>query len=893
MSQESSGSGTTADPYRIVTVVTGGQLRVTQTDTYVVGSEAYGTRVAIANESSTTAESIVLYRAGDCYLQNSDVGYGRVDTAGSAVACTTGTTADSRIEQWAPETAGAHYYESNYSSVWTAVGSQQPFPDTCDCSVDQDNGAGLSWSSTIAPDATAAFAHLTSFSPNGSTQVVDSDGDGFPDAWERADGGIDTNGNSVVDLKLSDYGATPDKPDVFVQVGETKSTSCHLIFFCSTTNRHPSLAALRDVQEAYAAHGIRLHIDAGPNSVMNPDTGAKWGNLSQATQVLTIPATIPGATSNGEFDWTQSFDGYANQLLSAQRRSIFHLALYVGRFNTDGNTGLSRSGNGGGLAGNDFMLAYDVFNGRRPTRIEEAGTFMHELGHQLGLSHGGSLADATINFKPDYPSVMNYLWQLNGVDKNDSLGLLDYSEGTLDTVDETDTNEARGLEPDSAAGNIATRWICPGTSDPQLRAHDPVPSIRNVDWNCDNSISSTSTPLDLNGNGGNSLLADHDDWHSLIFDGGGTLGGAGDPESSAPTSPPDSEPTAALLLSVAVPLSNVTLASPGELQMQQGTAAPTTVTITNHHPDSATYTLSLTQSGVTVSGLPATVTLAGGETRSLPVTLTAGSTTEPAFFEVDAASTSQATDTGTTVTDVDLEDAPVTGQPPVVGAPAAVLPVSGDAQAAAVGQTFDQPLVASVQDAAGNPVPGVPVVFTISSGATFTHDGGTTYTATTDATGGATSDTMKAGSTPGAFSVTASADEATPATFAETVTDTTKSRADLQVKVSAPAKVSDGQVVAATVTVTNAGPNTASKLLAVIQIPASATVKDSGGLTFRHGIAVIRIPQLASRRTTSYTVRLVLPKSRVRTFDVRAAVIAATRDPVLRNNWADARVRVS
>ena len=42
------------------------------------------------------------------------------------------------------------------------------------------------------------------------------------------------------------------------------------------------------------------------------------------------------------------------------------------------------------------------------TPEERMGTFMHELGHTLGLDHGG---DDTISFKPNYNSVMNYLWQ--------------------------------------------------------------------------------------------------------------------------------------------------------------------------------------------------------------------------------------------------------------------------------------------------------------------------------------------------------------------------------------------------------------------------------------------------------------------------------------------------
>ena len=48
------GSGTAADPYTIVTVVdaVGVSLRLTETDSYVVGEETYTTRVAIANSGS-------------------------------------------------------------------------------------------------------------------------------------------------------------------------------------------------------------------------------------------------------------------------------------------------------------------------------------------------------------------------------------------------------------------------------------------------------------------------------------------------------------------------------------------------------------------------------------------------------------------------------------------------------------------------------------------------------------------------------------------------------------------------------------------------------------------------------------------------------------------------
>ena len=40
---------------------------------------------------------------------------------------------------------------------------------------------------------------------------------------------------------------------------------------------------------------------------------------------------------------------------------------------------------------------------------------MHELGHNLGLHHGGSV---DTNYKPNYNSIMNYRYQFPGVDNN-------------------------------------------------------------------------------------------------------------------------------------------------------------------------------------------------------------------------------------------------------------------------------------------------------------------------------------------------------------------------------------------------------------------------------------------------------------------------------------------
>jgi uncharacterized repeat protein (TIGR01451 family) len=167
------GSGTSGDPFKVVTVVDAGTtgLRLTETDSYVIGTESYRTDVAITNNNEGS-QSFVLYRAGDCYLQNSDDGFGDLLPDGS-VGCHAsddgGVTPGARIERWIPITGGSAAFEAEYSDVWDAIGSQTPFDNTCTCTDYIDNGAGLSWSGSVAAGATATFSHFTVFSPTGVT----------------------------------------------------------------------------------------------------------------------------------------------------------------------------------------------------------------------------------------------------------------------------------------------------------------------------------------------------------------------------------------------------------------------------------------------------------------------------------------------------------------------------------------------------------------------------------------------------------------------------------------------------------------------------------------------------------------------------------------------------
>src|SRR5438128_4295067 len=172
------GTGTSLDPFKIVTVADLGVsgLTITQTDSYVVGQESYRTDVQISN-SNLTSRSVRLYAAGDCYLQGSDSGYGRVD--GSAVACTATLDSGSRIEQLFPLTSGSSYMETYYNTMWAQIGAQAAGPNTCDCATLEDNAILLSWDVNVPGGGSVTVSHLTTFSPLGfapltTTKTADS-----------------------------------------------------------------------------------------------------------------------------------------------------------------------------------------------------------------------------------------------------------------------------------------------------------------------------------------------------------------------------------------------------------------------------------------------------------------------------------------------------------------------------------------------------------------------------------------------------------------------------------------------------------------------------------------------------------------------------------------------
>lgn len=172
------GTGTSADPFKVITVVGVGTtgLQIQQTDQYIVGDESYRTDVMISNTGSPA--SGVLYKASDAFLGGSDSGFGFTEVFGNrnAVGCSVAPNniPPNRIEEWVPLTGGNNFYQNFYGTVWSAVATKMPFPNTCACSTFQDNGGGLSWNFNIPTGGSINYSFFTTFSPLGLQTLVTS-----------------------------------------------------------------------------------------------------------------------------------------------------------------------------------------------------------------------------------------------------------------------------------------------------------------------------------------------------------------------------------------------------------------------------------------------------------------------------------------------------------------------------------------------------------------------------------------------------------------------------------------------------------------------------------------------------------------------------------------------
>ena len=152
-----------------------------------------------------------------------------------------------------------------------------------------------------------------------------------------------------------------------------------------------------------------------------------------------------------------------------------------------GASGLSRDS-----PASDFVVSLGSFTGGIGSTGEQAGTIMHELGHNLGLTHGGA-AQPDLPYKPNFTSVMNYQFQTRGLAINGMEGVYDYSRFTLPTLNEANLNEQVGLNGGLSFAGYGTAYFCPGASNSTSADVLVAKADGPIDWNCDGTIESVAS----------------------------------------------------------------------------------------------------------------------------------------------------------------------------------------------------------------------------------------------------------------------------------------------------------------------------------------------------------------------------------------------------------------
>ena len=256
-----------------------------------------------------------------------------------------------------------------------------------------------------------------------------------------------------------------------------------------------------------------------------------------------------GTVAGGDYDWT-AFDDLRAAAFPQERRTAFRYAI-SGHGHDGRVSGVAR-----GIPASDLLVTLGAgcahLNGGVDctlTPTAQAGTLMHELGHTLGLRHGGG--DDLLN-KPNHLSVMNYSFQLTGLQDTSGNRFLDYSRFSI-PFDERALNESQGFGITAVPpANLLTVGRCPdGTRVPWPIKAGPV------DFDCDRAFGPVSA--DVNGDGLKTALAPFADWPALVF-AGGSVGGAG---TVVPITTPRNEPALDELLAAKAALDSALPAPAG------------------------------------------------------------------------------------------------------------------------------------------------------------------------------------------------------------------------------------------------------------------------------------------------------------------------------------------
>jgi len=311
----------------------------------------------------------------------------------------------------------------------------------------------------------------------------------------------DRDEDAICDEDEVILGTSSAERDVFVEIDYMQSANI-------------SRQALRLVVNAFKKQDIQLHLDLGGKFSADDTFNSRYYNYCGGNE---LPDTALLALGNGDAcsdpDECSTVSELKYENFASSRQQLFHYAV-VGLVSAQDPeiAGTSQT------PGKNFLVVTDLFEGNGETYSDNrvAATLMHELGHNLGLEHGGDVPE---NYKPNYESVMNYAYSI-GLNATGTAEQWRYSRAWAGLCD---SNYALSFD-------LKTEDIVLDYSSGENRSLDEQAVYESngygggpVDFDCDGLTNGKLGAFDLNAqaegaNTGYTTLHDFDDWSNLVFD---------------------------------------------------------------------------------------------------------------------------------------------------------------------------------------------------------------------------------------------------------------------------------------------------------------------------------------------------------------------------------------
>jgi hypothetical protein len=353
--------------------------------------------------------------------------------------------------------------------------------------------------------------------------AADTDHDGICDAAEKRYGTLadqrDSDGDSLSDtmeLYGHPYSGTEDYYDIYSLGADPMHRDIFLAIRFTQRSRLDRMA-FPLVHKAF---------DKAPP--MNPD-----GKTGIHLHILFDDHAISGRDDVVDLNPVWTVFDQLKPAYFGDRPAAFHHVLWANKYNGETSSGVSRDW---GAA--ELVVTLGAFE-NHGTVLEQAGTLMHELGHNLGLHHNGYTDEGYV---PHYMSIMSYAYQMTGIERTDGTAL-DYAGIEIAPFNEGDIDETAPFMPAGATTKDVLKSYLNPRVMARMKAEDKeIPRLMGnlggqLDFNGDGKFTK-NVKVDLNRESAmqpeffDRYPATRNDWASLEY-GGGPRGPIGDMLSAA------------------------------------------------------------------------------------------------------------------------------------------------------------------------------------------------------------------------------------------------------------------------------------------------------------------------------------------------------------------------